>query len=48
MTKENKKFLTLQEAKEKADYCDEYMKGVYKYELDGKWFEVKDGITTEI
>jgi len=33
---QNKIFLTLEKAKEKADYYFEYKEGVYKYEVGGK------------
>ncbi len=38
-----KTFLTLEEAKEKADYWDEYVAGVYKYKKDGKETLVENG-----
>jgi len=41
---ENKGFLTLEEAKEQADFCDEYQEGVYEYEIKGKVYTlVEDG-----
>ena len=38
-----KTFLTLEEAKEKADYYFEYKEGVYNYKQDGKWTLVQHG-----
>jgi hypothetical protein len=40
---QNKKFLTLEEVKEKADYWHEYKKGVYVYKKDGKWTLIEKG-----
>ena len=40
---QNKKFLTLDEAKQKLYYCTEYAEGVYKYELDGKETLIENG-----
>jgi len=42
MTTETK-FLTLEEAKEKADYWHEYESGVYVYKLDGKYTLIENG-----
>ena len=40
----NKEFLTLEEAKEQADFCREYQEGVYEYEIKGEgWTLVEDG-----
>ena len=36
-------FLTLEEAKEKADYVYEYKKGVYEYKKDGKYTLIENG-----
>ena len=40
---QNKTFLSLEEAKEKADSWHEYKEGVYQYKLDGKETLIENG-----
>ena len=35
---ENKGFLTLEEARDQAEYCHEYQEGVYEYRIKGKGY----------